>query len=75
LTQRAQVPPGRLKRRLNIFQPSLRDSIFFQSFPALKCRAIFDCSFGTMRRLKIKIGRKRKPIFKKQTLTVSENLV
>jgi hypothetical protein len=29
------------------FQPSLRDSVFFQLVTALKCRAIFNCSVGT----------------------------
>jgi hypothetical protein len=31
------------------FQPSLRDSIFFQLVPALKRRAIFNCPAGTKR--------------------------
>jgi hypothetical protein len=28
------------------FSRPLRDSVFFQLVPALKCRAIFGCSFG-----------------------------
>jgi hypothetical protein len=60
LTVSQQVPQGRLKKRLprrslgedGFFQPSLRDSGFSQPVPALKCRAIFDGSFGTERLLK-----------------------
>jgi hypothetical protein len=51
LTVSQPVPQGRLKKGLS-FQPSLRDSAFSQPVPALKCRAIFDGSFGTERLLK-----------------------
>ena len=42
----SKVPQGRWK---TAFQPSRRDSTFCQPVPALKCRAIFDGSFGTRR--------------------------
>jgi hypothetical protein len=51
LTLSPTSPAGTAENGVS-FQPSLRDSILPPTFPALKCRAIFDCSFGTERLLK-----------------------
>jgi hypothetical protein len=42
-----QTSPAGTTENGGSFQPSLRDSTFFQLIPALKCRAILDGSFGT----------------------------
>jgi hypothetical protein len=48
----AKSPAGTAETKRH-FHPSLRDLIFSQLIPALKCRAILVCSFGTKNRIQL----------------------